>query len=410
MKHLKIFFLIFYFFLLSSVCYSEPVKLKGEININTFYGAHLPLIDNLKKILKDENNFILFDTQQDWQFQIPLVKALLEGEIMENVAIKLGTAILSNNLISEPLCSQKSYLDYQNFRLNRFSLSNTLIPWQRFFILEDVQVTIIDKILNGGLIIGQQLIPFNFQDSTFLYPPVAIHPRFTPTTEYINYNIFSQDNIPYQNSTLTHDRDIGLTLYGNYPVFTFVTGVYNGNGSNTWDNNNAKDIFGRAAFPFGNYGEIGVSHRRGQNIVTKKFLSDEKIISERTQTGFQLRFGQPFIYIIGEYIFTNHRWDDSTGIDQTGWYASLIGMPASNTYLFGRYDTFMDNNPLKKIDDTGGYYKIQEITFGIKQNIKENVALQGEYSYTWENFDISDINKQASAQYGQFSINAKMVF
>ena len=254
------------------------------------------------------------------------------------------------------------------------------------------------------------MIPFNFQDSTFLYQPLAIHPRFTPVTEYINYNILSSDDIPYQNSTLTHDRDIGLTLSGNYPYFNFATGVYNGNGTNTWDNNNAKDIFGKVGAYFGNYGEFDVSHRRGQNVVSKKFSSNDKIISERVQTGFLLRFGQPFLYCLGEYILSYDRWDDSTSIDQAGWYVSLIGKLSPTTSLYGRYDTFMDNNPLKKIDASGDYYKIQELTFGLKQTLYENIALQGEYSYGWENFDTLNTDKQASAQYGQFIINAKVGF
>ena len=388
----------------------ESIKAKAELGLSGFYGTHFPLLNDSRRIVMDENNNILFDTQKDFQINIPYVRLLFDGKILPNINMRVSSALMSYDLFSEPLHNERSYQDYQNFRSGRFTLNNGLTPWQRFLLFEDLQVTVIDEPLSGGLIIGQQIIPFNNQDSLFISQPVSIHPRFTPITDYINLNILDSSDLPYQNSTMTHERDIGFTLYGNYPMFRFMTGLYNGSGPNTWDNNNAKDIFGKVIVPLDTYGEAGCSYRYGQDVVMRKFASINKLDSAKSQTGLQLRLGHPMFYLQGEYIWSQDRWSDSTAIDKTGYYISLAGNASPSTSLFARYDNFMDNNPLRKLDEDGGYYKIQELDFGIKQKIMDNLSIQSEYSYTWEDFTMADTSKQAAAQYGQFSVNANVTF
>jgi len=380
----------------------DSTSLNGNLSLGYDYSYSLSDIQN-GKVNKLNNGFIGLDNRFNSSIYINNADISLSSTFLKLFSVNFSTSLVSREFIDEPLINYQSYQDYKTFLNNR--RKNIATVWQRYGIIKDLNIIVKDQSVDGSFIIGQQLIPFGYTDNNTLNMPVTSNPIITPMTEYINYNLLSDTDTPYQNSSLTNVRDIGMTLTGNYSFLRFMTGIYNGSGSNTFDNNNQKDIFGRFDLMAQEMGEIGVSHWRGRRVTYRSIYSNnsERNEFEMSKTGIHSKLGNKDLYLMGECIFSNDKWLDETLINQFSWYVAGVGNLWNILNLTLRYESFYDNNVLKVKSDLTNY-NIKRAVISFQESLSTNIKLRQEYTHTWEDISSKTIDKVQS-NYGIFSAN-----
>ncbi len=180
----------------------------------------------------------------------------------------------------------------------------------------------------------------------------------------------SKDVVGNQNG-----RDIGIQASGSiwknndgYIVDYFIAG-FNGNGINTSDNNEAKDVVARLVFRPMKKLEFGASYFNGYN----KYGAPDAKNHVRTRIGYELSYIYKFASIATEYIS-----GEDGGIKKYGYYVQMSAyLYKKKLQLVGRYD-FFDSDSNKKDNSTTDYLG------GINFNFNENVKLQANVTHREE--------------------------
>lgn len=381
----------------------SSTSLNGNLSLGYDYSFSLSDIQN-GKVNKLSNSYLGLDNRFNSSIYINNADISLSSTFLKLLSVNFSTSLVSREFIDEPLVNYQSYQDFKIFLDNR--KKNIATVWQRYGIIKDLNIAIKDPNVDGSLIIGQQLIPFGYTDKNkTLNMPITSNPIITPMIEYINYNLLSSTDTPYQNSSLTNVRDVGVTLTGTYSFFRFMTGTYNGSGSNTFDDNNQKDIFGRFDLIAPELGEIGISHWRGRHISYKSIYTEnaERNEFEMYKTGIHSKLGDDNLYLLGEFVLSNDRYLNDTKIDQYAWYITGGGNLWSIFDLTLRFESFYDNNVLKVKSDLTNY-NIKRLVAGFQESLSKNINLKQEYTHTWEDVSSNSTNKVQS-NYGIFSAN-----
>jgi hypothetical protein len=385
----------------------EKVELHGDIGFGYDYSFGFAKID-LNKVVKESTNYLTLDDRFRNYIYIDHAGLGLKVNLARVITANISGSVVANGLTGEPLYNADSYRAFRGFLTDR--QANIKNIWQRYLLLQDINFIIKDESVDGNLVIGQHIIPFGYYEYNTLNPPIATNPLITPMSEYINFNLRAEKDTPYQNSTLTRLRDIGLTLTGNYSGFRFMAGIYNGAGPNSLDNNNFKDFFGRFDYLVPALGEIGVSHWRGRHVGFKSIYADNPVRDEfeMYRTGIHGKLGNDNMYLLGEVIFSQDRWLDKTDVDQLGWY--IEGTIKAEKILAGtiRYESFADNNPLKNTSQSA-YYNLKRLVLSLNQSFADSVGFREEYSHTWEDISEKSGNK-AFSNYGIASVSLLLSF
>ena len=129
-------------------------------------------------------------------------------------------------------------------------------------------------------------------------------------------------------NNLAPKRDLGIQYRGTFPQGEFQVAVINGEGVNTREENDQKDVLGRVVFNPVPGAHLGVSYltgRKGPDSV------------DRQRTGLEARYRDPRIDAWAEFL----RGEDD-GVDQEGWFL-LVARPANPEQPlrpFIRYEQF----------------------------------------------------------------------
>lgn len=384
---------------------SNDFEVKTNFSFGYDYNFGFAKVDS-GKVLKEKNDTLTLDDRFRNTLYVNDFDLIVKNTFFDIVKTTVSTSVVSTGFNAEPLLNVDAYRNYNSFLNDRKNNLKNL--WQRFLIIKDVQFEIKDPTTNGNMIIGQQLIPFGYNSESTLNKPVSNYPILTPMTEYINFNLREDNSLPYQNSTMSDIRDIGFSLNGNYPYFRFNAGLYNGSGPNTFDDNNEKDLFGKADLILGNF-ETGISHLRGKHIGYKNIYDNapKRDELELAKTGFHGKLGDKNAYLQGEYILAQDNWSDKTIIDKNGWY--IEGVVKAEDVFSGslRFETFYDNNVLKNKEKNVNY-NIKKVVGSFAQNIGPNIISKQEYSHIWE--DLSDSGKKSTVNYGIITANLQFKF
>jgi hypothetical protein len=356
------------------------------------------------KVQKDKSNNIILDDRFRNTVYIENILLNSKARLTELLEVNLSGEIISNGLSSEPLYNIDNYKNFNNFLTDR--KNNLKNIWYRTGIIQDVNFALKDSTIDGSMIIGQQVIPFGYT-GTSTDRKVSKFPSITTMTEYINFNLKGLEDTPYQNSTMSDVRDIGVTLSGNYTGFKFASGIYNGTGPNMLDNNNEKDYFFRLDY-LARFFELGASHLRGKHIGYKNALSatPERKDFEMYKSGVHSKIGNEDFYIAGEFILNQEKWNDNTSTDQYGWYIesflNLKNLLSANV----RYESFFDTNVLK--NKSNASYNLKRFSASLYQSVYPNVRLKQEYTHNWE--DLTNGSDKTFSNYGLVSITTQMTF
>ena len=360
------------------------------------------------KVLKDPTNNLVLDDRFRNYIYTQNVNLAMRMNVAKFLNLNLSGALVSNGFNAEPLYNPDSYKEYAKFLDDR--KKNIKNIWQRYAILQDINIVVKDQSIDGSLTVGQQLVPFGYSSEYTMTPNVVTSSIITPMTEYINYNVRGNLDTPYQNSSLTNLRDIGLALAGNYSTFKFVTALYNGAGPNTLDNNNEKDIFARVDYVLPGFAEAGVTHWRGRHIGYKTIYAENpgRVEYEMSRTGLHAMLGNPNAYLMGEFIFSQDNWYDKSDVSQLGWYVE--GTLKAPSIVSGtlRYESLYDNNILKNQAQTSNY-TIRRFVVSSTQSLANNIRFREEYVQSWEDY-FSKAGDKASTTFGFVNVSLGYTF
>ncbi len=178
--------------------------------------------------------------------------------------------------------------------------------------------------------------------------------------------------------SITPERDIGVAVSGDImdEKITYALGVFNGNGINTTDNNDQKDIIGRVVVsPFkGSEGildglSIGVSAQGGRQ---PNETSDEITYGgDRTRIGGLLKYegeiANKGFKLQGEYIQQKRDRDDQKAdITSDGWYTQAsykLSPKWWSVYQYGVYNpNGKSSNDIRRTSTVGVKYTFNEYT------------------------------------------------
>lgn len=379
----------------------------GNVTFGYDYSFGFAKVEN-NKVLKDNlNNLVLDDRFRNYVYtQSANLAARLN--VARLLHLNASGALVSNAFNAEPLYNPDSYKEFAKFLDDR--RRNIKNVWQRYAILQDLNIMVKDANIDGSLTVGQQLVPFGYISENTLTPNLIHNPITTPMTEYINFNLRGATDTPYQNSSLTNLRDIGISLAGNYSSFKFVTAVYNGAGPNTLDNNNEKDLFGRFDYVLPGIGEAGVTHWRGRHVGYKNIYADNpnRVEYEMYRTGFHAMVGNPNLYMMGELLFNQDSWYDKTDVSGLGWYVEGFFKAPSILSVAARYESLYDNNILKNQTQSANY-TVRRAIASATQSLADNIRFKEEYVHTWEDY-ISKTGDKATTTFGFFTITLGYTF
>lgn len=372
----------------------------GNVNFGYDYTFGFAKIQD-GKVLKDSlNNLVLDDRFRNYIYT-QNVNLGLKMNVAKLLNLNLSGALVSNGLNAEPLYNPDSYKEFGKFLVDR--KNNIKNVWQRYAVLQDINISVKDANIDGSLTVGQQLIPFGYASEYTITPNIVTNSVITPMTEYINYNVRTSLETPYQNSSLTGLRDVGIALAGNYSSFKFVTAVYNGAGPNTLDNNNEKDIFARFDYSLPGLAEAGVTHWRGKHVGYKNIYSEtaSRVDYEMYRTGLHAMLGNPNAYLMGEFIFSQDNWSDKSDVSQLGWY--LEGTLKAPSIVSGtlRYESIYDNNVLKNQTQSSNY-TVRRFVASSTQSLAD-IRFKEEYVHSWEDY-YSKTGDKASTNFGFFTV------
>lgn len=380
-------------------------ELKTNFSFGYDYNFGFAKVDG-GEVLKEKNDLLTLDDRFRNTLYVNDFDLIVKNTFYDIVKTTISTSLVSSGFNAEPLLNVDSYRSYNSFLSDRKNNLKNL--WQRLLIIKDVQFEIKDPTTNGNLIIGQQVIPFGYNSEGVLNKPVSNYPILTPMTEYINFNLRTDNSLPYQNSAMTDIQDIGFTLNGNYPNIRFSAGLYNGSGPNTFDDNNEKDLFGKLDLILGSF-EFGGSYLRGKHIGYKNIydVTPKRDEIDLSKLGLHGKIGGKDVYLQGEYLLAQDNWSDKTSIDKKGWYVEGV-MKAEDIFsATTRFETFYDNNVLKN-QDKNVNYNIKKVVGNFSQNIGPNIISKEEYSHIWE--DLSESGKKTTVNYGIITANLEFKF
>ncbi len=164
-------------------------------------------------------------------------------------------------------------------------------------------------------------------------------------------------------------RDIGIELMGatKAPIgIEYALGVFNGNGTNTTDNNNNKDIFGRLILTPAPGLEIGGSFFSGKEGTAPKL--------DVQGWGLDAQFTRGPIRVRGEYV--KGEFDNATGLatEPEGWYLMAGYKVLPNLELLARYD-FVDLNT------NVASQEIDQFTIGFTYEFKKGTRFMVNYIF-----------------------------
>lgn len=164
-------------------------------------------------------------------------------------------------------------------------------------------------------------------------------------------------------------RDIGVELMGKTksPIgIEYALAVYDGNGPNTTDNNNNKDIFGRLILTPTPGLEIGGSFFTGKEGTTTKL--------DVQGWGLDAQFTRGPIRVRGEYV--KGEFDNATGAatEPEGWYIMAGYKVLPNLELLARYD-FVDLNT------NAAAQEIDQFTIGFTYEFKKGTRFMVNYIF-----------------------------
>ncbi|MCD6596221.1 MAG: hypothetical protein J7L04_00950 [Bacteroidales bacterium] len=180
-------------------------------------------------------------------------------------------------------------------------------------------------------------------------------------------------------------RDMGLMLFGgNKQTFVrYSAALMNGTGLGVKDNNNKKDIIGRAVIHPLDFLYVGGSFRQGWP--TKDTLTRTSFAAE-----IEVQFSN-FLFQ-AEYIFDEGDYNRSAG-GGCGSDPLVLGEKRAGWWAMAMYRTYFNLEPVIKVEsfDTGDDYGNSDLitTFGFNYFINDNVRLQVNYRYRAEKNDLS---------------------
>lgn len=379
----------------------------GNVNFGYDYSFGFSKIEN-GKVLKDNlSNLTLDDRFRNYLY---IQNASLEATV--NIAkllhINLSGALLSNGLNAEPLYNPDSYKEFSKFLDDR--KKNIKNIWQRYGVLQDLNISVKDENIDGSITIGQQIVPFGYNSVNTITPNIVTTSIITPMTEYINYNIRNSTDTPYQTSSLTNIRDIGISLSGNYSSFRFFTALYNGAGPNTLDNNNEKDIFTRFDYILPGIAEAGVTHWRGKHVGFKNIYAElpNRIEYEMYRTGFHAMIGNNNLNLKGELLFNQDSWLDKTDVSGLGWYLEGFFKAPAILSATARYESLYDNNVLKNQSQSANYF-VRRFVGSLTQDLANSIRFKQEYVQTWEDY-VSKSGDKANSNFAVFTVSIGYTF
>lgn len=379
----------------------------GNVNFGYDYSFGFSRIDN-GRVVKDNTNYLSLDDR--FRNYLYIQNANLEATV--NIArllhINVSGALVSNGLNAEPLYNPDSYKEFAKFLDDR--KKNIKNVWQRYAVLQDLSISLKDANIDGSLTLGQQIVPFGYNSVHTVTPNIVTTAIITPMTEYINYNIKNPTDTPYQTSSLTNIRDIGVSLAGNYSNFKFFTAVYNGAGPNTLDNNNEKDIFGRFDYILPGIAEAGVTHWRGRHIGFKNIYANNptRVEYEMYRTGFHALVGNNDLNLKGELLFNQDSYYDKSDVSGLGWYVEGFFKAPTILSAAARYETLYDNNVLKDQSQSANYV-VKRFVGSLTQDLANNIKFKEEYVHTWEDY-IAKSGDKAFSNFGVFSVTVGYTF
>ncbi len=379
------------------------IEFHGNVNFGYDYSFGFAKIEN-SKVLKDTQNNIVLDDRFRNYIYTQNANLSMRANVAKFLNLNLSGALVSNGFSAEPLYNPDSYKDFAKFLDDRRKNIKNIL--QRYTLLQDINIVVKDQSIDGSLTVGQQIIPFGYTSDYTMTPNVVTNSVITPMTEYINYNVRSALDTPYQNSSLTNMRDIGLALAGNYSTFKFVTSLYNGAGANTLDNNNEKDIFARVDYMLPGFAEAGITHWRGKHIGFKSIYNDtnpNRLDYEMYRTGLHALIGNPSAYLMGEVIFSQDNWSDKSDVSQLGWYVE--GTLKAPSIISGtlRYESLYDNNILKNQNQSANY-SIRRFVVSSTQSLANSIKFKEEYVQSWEDY-FSKSGDKASTTFGFVTVS-----
>lgn len=179
-------------------------------------------------------------------------------------------------------------------------------------------------------------------------------------------------------------RDYGVTVLGGnkYTKFGYAVALMNGTGLNTKDNNNKKDIVGRATYKLFDFMTLGGSFRYG-------YPNNDD--DTRTTFGGEVLFKFNNLHVQGEYIYDEGEYNRAAG-GGCGSEPMLLGKKRDGAYGMIWYDTKWDLQPVFKYEyfdqDTDikdiGYS--ERMTFGVNYFFNDKIRLQVNYQANIETY------------------------
>lgn len=186
-------------------------------------------------------------------------------------------------------------------------------------------------------------------------------------------------------------RDMGLQLSGkflkkkDFYSFEYYTGLFNGTGMNTTDNNNHKDFAGTFIYqPFKGLQLAGSLYSGKAFYAMEGETEPQNHVRNRWSAGGE--FSNRHWYGRAEYLYGN-----DGGIHKDGYYGvAMWKILPDKLEFFGKYDYF---NPDKDMSN----YEIKEITGGVNYYFGLLSRIQLNYIYT-DNNTIGQTNNTVAAQ------------
>jgi hypothetical protein len=205
---------------------------------------------------------------------------------------------------------------------------------------------------------------FNIKAGEFKIPFSLENPYSAYALEMIDNSMVISGLCGYNDVSgiSANGRDIGVNIYGkfspvgDYHVFEYSAGLFNGNGINASDNNKSKDFSGTFAFHPSKDITVLASHYNGST-----GLQDENI--QRVRTGGGIKYDDKKLLVRSEYIY------GITGdMDSEGYYfvTGYFVHPKVQTLL--KYDCFERDISVKETRQTNyiigvNYFPVKNFHF-----------------------------------------------
>jgi len=346
-----------------------------------------------------------YDAGTNSDIYLPTVRLSLVTMYSKLLFARISTALLTTDFYDEPLTSPTALADYRQFLRNQRATGQANM-FSRTLVLQDAYLSIADATVGGAVIVGQQPVPLGYWTQITAEAPVTVMPQATAMTDYINLNVLPFSATPYQNSTLTRVRDIGIQVAGKINLFSYQLGFFSGAGPNRNDDNNSRDFLWRVDANTSEGSQLGFSQLRGKDVAWRLIGADRPfgIEYDRLYNDIHARLLLGQNTILGEYVFTQQYFGtEGVTSNQSGWYLTSLSPTAANTWLVLQYATFFDQDVRR--DGSNLPYSIRRATVGLRYDIlPSQVQAQLEYNRTWEDLNGTLPGEKANAIYGSWNI------